>query len=271
MLSVFNLEHGHKGREINFKNYLDYELNDKEELPTSFKYRAAIGDFEISNEADLIKMLKFKRVHKKRYVKDIKKIKYYEMGDTSKDERHDCHIRYNPYKCGSQSKWGKSSYNDNAKYRYEKIYGYSVHTFLFVGSKVSGYNNLFKGEYIQNSKRDDRFYGVKKSGTIYSVVFKDKSFESKDGYTKKYHNRYLVFFYKSLSDAVNKKDPIDFFELYYQHTKYPPASIWLILSIVLIFIMLIMGSRAFAMLRNQCQMNWGEFFLGRCGSVITAR
>jgi len=270
MLSIFNLENGSKGRELNFKNYIENSLNLNEPIPPYFSYKSNIGDVEIKNEGEMGNYLKFNRIHKKRYIKDVKKIKYYEMGNTSKDERHDCHIKYNPYKCKSQSNWGNSSYDDRAKYRYEKVYAYSIHSFIFAGSKLPDHDNIFYGNFEQSSKRDNKFYGERKTGNIHAVIFKDEKFESKEGYTKKYHHRYLLFFYKSKEDALDKKNPIDYFELYYQHTKYPPASIWLILSIIVLILMFIMGTRAFAMLRNRCEMNWFEFLFGRCGGVIVA-
>ena len=80
-----------------------------------------------------------------------------------------------------------------------------------------------------------------------------------------------IFFYNSKENAINKINPVDFFEMYHQHTKYPPASKWLFLTIFIVIIMILLGTRAFAMLKYGCEKNWLEFFFGRCGSIIRSR
>lgn len=270
MLSNSNLKSGNFGRELNHSNYNQDILNINE-LPPILKYNKSIGNISIVNQSDISETLKFKRMHTERYIKDVRQEKYYVQGNTSNDERNDCHIRYNPYKCGSQKDWGTSSNNDKAKYELVKIYSNIIHSFNFSGNKIEGYNNIFYGKYDQNSTKDGKSYGTISSGNLYAVVFKDNNFESKNNYTTKYHHRYLIFFYKSKENAINKINPVDFFELYHQHTKYPPVSKWLLLTIFIVIIMILLGTRAFAILKYGCEKNWIEFFFGRCGTVIRSR
>ena len=271
MLSVFNLKSVKYGRELNHSSYLQTNLDINESLPPILKYNKSIGNINILNQSEITNILKFKRVHSEKYIKDIKNVKYYTQGNTSKDTRNDCHIRYNPYKCGSQKDWGSTGHNDRAKYKIVKIYANIIHSFNFSGNKIEGYNNIFYGKFDQNATKDERSYGSYSSGNLYAVVFKDNNFESKDNYAKKYHNRFLIFFYNSKENAINKINPVDFFEMYHQHTKYPPASKWLFLTIFIVIIMILLGTRAFAMLKYGCEKNWLEFFFGRCGSIIRSR
>ena len=270
MLSVFNLKSGKYGREFNHSKYIRDSLTVNEPLPNSYIYNKSVGDISIINRAEIINNLKFKREHTEKYIKDVKREKYYVQGNTTQDERNDCHIRYNPYKCKSQGHWGKSGFDDRARYRHINIYARIIHSMTLSGEKAVGYDNVFYGSYVQSATKDGSHYGSQTSGKVYVVFFKDPNFESKEGYTKKYHHRYLIFFYNSKENAINKINPIDFFEIYHQHTKYPPASIWLFFTIFIAVIMVLLAVRAFAMLKYGCEKNWIEFFFGRCGSVIVA-
>ena len=226
------------------------------------------NNVNISNKVNIIDSeINFTRVYNEKFIKGSRTEKYYKVGNTSNDRRNDCHLRYNPKMCPSQSKFNKP------QYRTINTYGNKINTLKFTGTKVENYNNLFVGKYTQLYKNDESSEKENKTGKIYGLLFHDTSFTSTSNYSNKYFDRYLLYLYNNKQDAIKNKNAIEYFTLFFKHTALPMGpytEINVINSIIFTIVLLVVYIlyRILILITNQCDVTLFEIFFGRCGSSI---